>query len=51
MDSTVLSFRVPMFRTVAEAMETIAGTSSAASVITGDPPAQMQMLAQSFTVT
>ena len=50
MEWTVLSFRVPMFRTEAEAMETMSATSSP-SVMTGDPPAQMQMLAQSLTVT
>ena len=51
MEPTVLSFRVPMFRTVADEIATISGTSSTASVITGDPPAQMHTLAQSFTVT
>ena len=50
-ENTVLSLRVPMLRTVAEAILTISGTSSIASVMTGEPPAQMQTLAQSLTVT
>ena len=50
MDATVLAFRVPMLTTVAEEMATMSATSSP-SVMTGDPPAQMHTLAQSFTVT
>ena len=51
MDSTVRSLRVPMFMTTQDARRTISDTSFISSVMTGDPPAQRQMLAQSLTVT
>ena len=51
MDSKVLEFSVPMFRTRAEAMEAISSISSFASAMTGEPPQQMQAFAQSLTVT
>ena len=51
MDFTVLSFNVPMFRTRAEDILVMSTMSNASSDMTGEPPAQMVTLAQSFTVT
>ena len=49
-EPTVLALSVPMLTTVDEEIDTMSATSSP-SVMTGEPPAQMQMLAQSLTVT
>ena len=50
-DSTVLAFKVPMFRTSAFARFTISFTSFSSSAITGDAPIARVILAQSFIVT
>ena len=49
-EPTVLALSVPMLTTVDDEIDTMSATSSP-SVMTGEPPAQMQMLAQSLTVT
>ena len=51
MDSTLLTFNVPIFSTRAEDMAAISPTSSMASDMTGDAPMARHALAQSFTVT
>ncbi len=50
-DSTCTRLSVPMLRTSAPATAAISSASSAASAITGAPPAQRVIVAQSLAVT
>ena len=50
-DSIVLSFKVPIFITSAEAIDVISADSFKSSAIIGDAPIARSILAQSFTVT